>query len=79
MSHIDILRVSEEVNSNGDDSSCIWRRIKSRKRSDIRSEAKVSHLTAFKAEGIRLTGLESVDRRPCHNWGNLERQTRCQG
>ena len=71
MTHIDILRVCEEINSNGDDSSCIWRRIKSRKRIDIRSEAKVSDLAAFKAEGIRLTGLESVDRRPCHDWEDI--------
>ena len=34
---------------------------------DIRSEAKVSHLTAFKAEGIWFTGLESVDRGTCHD------------
>ena len=67
MTHENFVRVCEEIDSNGDDSSCIWRRIKSRKRIDIRSEAKVADLTAFKAEGIRLTGLESVDRRPCHN------------
>ena len=72
MSHIDILRVSEEIDSNGDDSSCIWRRVKPRKRSDVRSEAKVSHLTAFKAEGIWFTGLESVDRGTCHDREDIE-------
>ena len=71
MTHIDILRVCEEIDSNGDDSSRIWRRVISRKRVHIRSEAKVAHLTAFKAEGIWFTGLESVDRRPCHDWEDI--------
>ena len=73
MTHENFVRVCEEVNSNGDDSSCIWRRIKSRKRIDIRSEAKVAHLTAFKAEGIWFTGLESVNRRTCHDREDLGR------
>ena len=67
MTHIDVLCVCEEINSNGDDSSCIWRRVISRKRSDVRSEAKAADLATFKAKGIRLTGLESVNRRPCHD------------
>ena len=71
MTHINILCVCEEIDSNGDDSSRIWRRVISRKRSDIRSEAKVSHLTAFKAEGIRLTGLETVNRGTCHDWEDI--------
>ena len=79
MTHENFVRVCEEVNSNGDDSSRIWRRIKSRKRSDIRSEAKVADLTAFEAEGIRLTGLESVDRGTCHDRENTGGWTRDNG
>ena len=54
MPDIDVIRVWIEIDPYWDDSSCIWRRIKARKRIDICSEAKKADLTAFEAERIRL-------------------------